>query len=86
MVKGTAQWGQEVVLPAVIKELPTLLDDGASVSNTALAKRLLPILQESYPDVDTSVDRLRKKYIPEAKKRLKAANPDLIERIGDTLD
>ncbi len=79
VVKGTEQWGRQVVLPAVIAELPDLLDEGIS-SNRALAARLMDILRDQ--GIDTSEQRLRKSYIPEARKRLKADNPDLIKQIS----
>lgn len=82
IVKGTPQWGREVVLPVVIRELPALLDEGLS-SNRGLADRLMPILKAE--GIEISDERLRKSYIPMAKKKLKADNPDLIEQIGETL-
>lgn len=84
VVKGTEQWGREVVLPVVIAELPALLEEGIT-SNRALGKRLMDILRDQ--GIDTSEQRLRKSYIPMAKERLKRDNPDLIAQIGDeTLD
>ncbi len=82
VVKGTEQWGREVVLPVVIEELPALLDEGVR-SNRQLAARLIEILKDR--GIPTSEQRLRKSYIPMAKERLLRDNPDLIEQIGDTL-
>ncbi len=79
IVKGTAQWGREVVLPAVIRLLPALLDEGL-ISNSSLADRLEPVLAAE--GILISADRLRKSYVPAAKKRLSADNADLIKQIG----
>ncbi len=83
VVKGTKQHARGVTLPAVLDEIQPLLDEGIR-AKLALAEKLRPILKEKY-DLEISVDRLRKYYVPEATKRLESGSEGLVEEIQDTI-